>query len=135
MKTRRNSFVGITLPLVVLLLPAVNIARPIGDPPDQREIRVTARRFEFSPKTITVPEFDPKVGQLTGFKNDSEVEIAFGFEKRIGRHVFSLTFSNTQTTTTARRDITRATRLFRRASSALGSTYSGGYCDRSVRST
>jgi len=54
MKTRRNSFVGITLPLVVLSLSAVNIARPISDPPDQREIRVTARRFEFSPKTITV---------------------------------------------------------------------------------
>jgi len=76
MKTRRNSFVGITLPLVVLLLSAVNIARPISDRPDPREIRVTARRFEFSPKTITVSEFDPKVGQLTGFKNDSEAEIA-----------------------------------------------------------
>jgi len=55
MKTRRNTFVGITLPLVVLLSSVVGIARPISDPPDQREIRVTARRFEFSPKTITVP--------------------------------------------------------------------------------
>jgi hypothetical protein len=63
--------------------------------------------FEYTPRVgfklgqIT-PVFDSTIGQLTGFKNDSEAEIAFGFEKRIGRHVFSLTFSNTQTTTTAR---------------------------------
>jgi hypothetical protein len=48
------------------------------------------------------PIFDTNIGQITGFKNKSEAEIAFGFEKRIGRHVFSLTLSNTQTTTTAR---------------------------------
>jgi len=54
MKTRRNTFVGITLPLVVLLSSAMSIARPITDQPHQREIKVTARRFEFSPKTITV---------------------------------------------------------------------------------
>jgi hypothetical protein len=46
------------------------------------------------------PVFDSTIGQLAGFENDSEAEIAFGIEKRIGRHVFSLTFSNTQTTTT-----------------------------------
>ncbi len=63
--------------------------------------------FEYTPRVgfklgqIT-PDFDPKIGQLIGFKNNSEAEIAFGIEKRIGRHVFSLTFSNTQTTTTAR---------------------------------
>jgi len=68
MKTRRNTFVGITLPLVVLLLSAVNIARPISDPP----------RVGFKLGQIT-PEFDPKVGQLTGVKNDFETEIAFGF--------------------------------------------------------
>ena len=67
----------------------------------------TSLLFEYTPRIgfklgqIT-PDFDPIVGQLTGFKNESEAEIAFGFEKRIGRHVFSLTFSNTQTTTTAR---------------------------------
>lgn len=67
----------------------------------------TSLLFEYTPRVgfkmgqIT-PEFDPGIGQITGFKNKSEAEIAFGIEKRIGRHVFSLTFSNTQTTTTAR---------------------------------
>jgi len=67
----------------------------------------TSLLFEYTPRVgfklgqIT-PDFDSTIGQLTGFKNDSEAEIAFGFEKRIGRHVFSSTFSNTQTTTTAR---------------------------------
>jgi len=45
---------------------------------------------------------DPNTGQLLRLDNDSEAEIGFGIEKRIGRHVFSLTFSNTQTTTTSR---------------------------------
>lgn len=67
----------------------------------------TSLLFEYTPRVgfklgqIT-PDFDPKLGQITGFRNVSEAEIAFGIEKRIGRHVFSLTFSNTQTTTTAR---------------------------------
>jgi cytochrome c oxidase subunit 2 len=67
----------------------------------------TSLLFEYTPRVgfklgqIT-PDFDSTIGQLTGFKNDSEAEIAFGLEKRTGRHVFSLTFSNTQTTTTAR---------------------------------
>jgi hypothetical protein len=37
-----------------------------------------------------------------GLRNRSEAEIGFGIEKRLGRHAFSLTFSNTQTTTTSR---------------------------------
>jgi cytochrome c oxidase subunit 2 len=63
--------------------------------------------FEYTPRVgfkfgqIT-PVFDPSIGQITSFRNDSEAAIGFGIEKRIGRHVFSLTFSNTQTTTTAR---------------------------------
>lgn len=67
----------------------------------------TSLLLEYTPRVgfklgqIT-PDFDSTIGQLAGFKNVSEAEIAFGFEKRIGRHVFSLTFSNTQTTTTAR---------------------------------
>jgi Membrane bound beta barrel domain (DUF5777)/Cupredoxin-like domain len=67
----------------------------------------TSVLFEYTPRVgfklgqIT-PDFDPVIGQITGFKNRSEAEIGFGIEKRIGRHVFSLTLSNTQTTTTAR---------------------------------
>lgn len=67
----------------------------------------TSLLFEYTPRVgfklgrIT-PDVDPNIGQVTGFKNESEAAIAFGIEKRIGRHVFSLTFSNTQTTTTAR---------------------------------
>ena len=76
MKTRRISFVGIALPLVVLLLSAVNIARPISDPPDQREIRVTARRFEFSPKTITVSR-----GERVKLVVTSE-DVDYGFQIR-----------------------------------------------------
>jgi hypothetical protein len=49
-----------------------------------------------------IPVIDNATQELTGFKNDSEAAIGFGVEKRIGRHVFSLTFSNTQATTTAR---------------------------------
>jgi plastocyanin len=67
----------------------------------------TSLLFEYTPRVgfklgQVSPEFDPSVGQVTGFKNSSEAEIGFGIEKRIGRHVFSLTLSNTQTTTTAR---------------------------------
>jgi cytochrome c oxidase subunit II len=67
----------------------------------------TSLLFEYTPRAgfemgQIVPDFDTTAGQLTGFKNKSEAEIAFGIEKRIGRHVFSLTFSNTQATTTAR---------------------------------
>ena len=67
----------------------------------------TSLLFECTPRVgfkmgqIT-PVFDTTIGQITGFKNKSEAEIGFGIEKRIGRHVFSLTFSNTQATTTAR---------------------------------
>lgn len=67
----------------------------------------TSLLFEYTPRVgfkmgqIT-PVFDTTIGQITGFKNKSEAEIGFGIEKRIGRHVFSLTFSNTQATTTAR---------------------------------
>ena len=67
----------------------------------------TSLLFEYTPRVgfqmgQVVPEFDPALGRLIGFKNKSEAEIGFGIEKRIGRHVFSLTFSNTQATTTSR---------------------------------
>jgi len=60
--------------------------------------------FEFTPRVgfkqgINVPIFDSTFTHLLGFRNDSEPEIGFGIEKRIGRHSFTLTFSNTQATT------------------------------------
>jgi cytochrome c oxidase subunit II len=63
--------------------------------------------FEYTPRIgfkmgRIIPVVDEKTGELTGFENDSEAALGFGVEKRIGRHVFSLTFSNTQATTTAR---------------------------------
>jgi cytochrome c oxidase subunit 2 len=63
--------------------------------------------FEYTPRIgfklgLVQPVFDEQSGQLTGFNNKSEAEIGFGIEKRIGRHVFSLTFTNTQATTTSR---------------------------------
>jgi plastocyanin len=62
--------------------------------------------FEFTPRVgfkmgRVEPIFDNRF-RLVGLRNKSEPEIGFGIEKRIGRHVFSLTFSNTQTTTTSR---------------------------------
>jgi plastocyanin len=67
----------------------------------------TSLLFEYTPRggfklgrTRVVTDED--TGQLIRLENDSEAEIGFGIEKRIGRHVFSLTFSNTQTTTTSR---------------------------------
>jgi cytochrome c oxidase subunit II len=63
--------------------------------------------FEYTPRVgfklgQVEPVFDEQSGIQTGFKNRSEAEIGFGVEKRIGRHVFSLTFTNTQATTTSR---------------------------------
>jgi cytochrome c oxidase subunit 2 len=48
------------------------------------------------------PVIDETSGAIIGLKNNSEAAMGFGIEKRMGRHVFSLTFSNTQTTTTSR---------------------------------
>jgi cytochrome c oxidase subunit 2 len=62
--------------------------------------------FEYTPRIgfklgRVIPTFN-NFGQVTGFFNTSIAEIGFGLEKRIGRHSFALTFSNTQTTTTSR---------------------------------
>lgn len=48
------------------------------------------------------PIFDAGQSQIVGFENRSEAALGFGIEKRVGRHVFTLTFSNTQATTTSR---------------------------------
>jgi cytochrome c oxidase subunit 2 len=63
--------------------------------------------FEFTPRIgfkmgQVVPIFAPGFTSIVGFRNNSEPEIGFGIEKRLGRHVFTLTFSNTQATTTSR---------------------------------
>lgn len=63
--------------------------------------------FEYTPRVgfklgRVVPVFEPGTGRIIGFVNESEAELGFGIEKDIGRHTFSLTFSNTQTTTTSR---------------------------------
>lgn len=63
--------------------------------------------FEYTPRVgfklgQVSPIFAPGTTRITGFRNDSEAELGFGVEKDIGRHSFSLTFSNTQTTTTSR---------------------------------
>jgi cytochrome c oxidase subunit 2 len=44
----------------------------------------------------------PVTNRIIGFRNESEAALGFGVEKDVGRHTFSLTFSNTQTTTTSR---------------------------------
>jgi plastocyanin len=63
--------------------------------------------FEYTPRVgfklgRVEPIFDPTFSRVIGFRTDSEAEIGFGVQKDIGRHTFSLTFSNTQTTTTSR---------------------------------
>lgn len=62
--------------------------------------------FEYTPRVgfklgQVQPVFD-KNFNVVGFTNESEAEIGFGVQKDIGRHTFTLTFSNTQTTTTSR---------------------------------
>ena len=63
--------------------------------------------FEYTPRVgfklgQVQPVFAPGTGRITGFRHESEAELGFGIEKDVGRHTFSLTFSNTQTTTTSR---------------------------------
>lgn len=63
--------------------------------------------FEYTPRVgfklgRVRPIFNSNFTRIVGFSSESEAEIGFGIEKEIGRHAFSLTFSNTQTTTTAR---------------------------------
>jgi Heme/copper-type cytochrome/quinol oxidases, subunit 2 len=61
--------------------------------------------FEYTPRFgfkqgRLIPIFARGTTRVIGFRNDTEAEIGFGIEKRLGRHSFALTFSNTQTTTT-----------------------------------
>lgn len=63
--------------------------------------------FEYTPRVgfklgRVNPLFAPTTGRLVGFRHESEAELGFGIQKDVGRHTFSLTFSNTQGTTTSR---------------------------------
>jgi hypothetical protein len=67
----------------------------------------TSLLFEYTPRVgfklgQVVPVIAPGTASIIGFDNESEAEVGFGVEKDIGRHTFSLTFTNTQTTTTSR---------------------------------
>jgi cytochrome c oxidase subunit 2 len=63
----------------------------------------TSLLFEYTPRVgFKLGQIEPVDPTGTRFRNHSEAEIGLGIEKRIGRHTFTLTFSNTQTTTTAR---------------------------------
>ncbi len=67
----------------------------------------TSLLFEFVPRVgfktgQVLAQFDDNTGQFLGFENRSEPAIGFGIEKRVGRHAFALTFSNSQNTTTSR---------------------------------
>ena len=63
----------------------------------------TSLLFEYTPRVgFKLGRIEPVDVNGTIFRNHSEAEIGFGVEKRIGRHAFALTFSNTQTTTTSR---------------------------------
>lgn len=62
--------------------------------------------FEFTPRVgfqlgRVQPIFGPNFS-IIGFENTSYPEIGFGIQKNIGKHSFTLSFSNTQTTTTSR---------------------------------
>ncbi|HYW71005.1 MAG TPA: DUF5777 family beta-barrel protein [Pyrinomonadaceae bacterium] len=62
--------------------------------------------FEYTPRVgfklgAVQPIFN-SAGRVVAFEPHSEAEIGFGVQKDVGRHSFSLTFSNTQTTTTSR---------------------------------
>ena len=62
--------------------------------------------FEFTPRTgFKLGRVDPIFDQdfnVVDFQNISYPEIGFGIQKNMGKHSFTLTFSNTQTTTTSR---------------------------------
>jgi len=69
-----------------------------------------------TPSVAAIFEFTPRVGfklgkaepvfnsnfDVTSFRNVSQPEIGYGVQYSVGKHSFSLVFSNTQTTTTSR---------------------------------
>ncbi len=67
----------------------------------------TSLLFEYVPRTgfklgSINAIIDEDTGEVISLENITEASLGFGIEKRLGRHSFSLTFSNTQATTTSR---------------------------------
>lgn len=67
----------------------------------------TSLLFEYVPRVgfklgVIEPIFNAEFTKILGFRNTSHATLGFGIQRRIGRHAFALTFSNTQTTTTSR---------------------------------
>lgn len=72
--------------------------------------------FRITPSLMGIFEFTPRTGfklgridtiydenfNVTGFKNVSKPSMGIGFQYSVGKHSFTLTLSNTQTTTTSR---------------------------------
>lgn len=62
--------------------------------------------FDFTPRTGfklgRVDAIFDRNFNVLGFKNESHPSIGFGIQKNVGKHAFTLTFSNTQTTSTSR---------------------------------
>jgi hypothetical protein len=73
-------------------------------------------QVRITPSVSGIFEFTPRTGfklgrvqtildsnfRITGFQNISEPEMGIGLQYWIGKHAFTLTLSNTQTTTTSR---------------------------------
>lgn len=67
----------------------------------------TSLLFEYVPRTgfklgSINAIVDEETGEVLRLENVTEASLGFGIEKRLGRHSFALTFSNTQSTTTSR---------------------------------
>jgi hypothetical protein len=89
---------------------------------DSFELPAHGATFGFGTSVLITPslaalfDFAPRIGfklgqvnaifdnnfNVIGLRNESQPAIGFGIQKNIGRHSFTLTFSNTQTSTTSR---------------------------------
>src|SRR5712692_3759871 len=74
MKTTRGTFYGITASLLIFFPAAVCAASPLADPPESREITITASRDDFSPRTINVNRGEHIRLAVTSFDIDKEIK-------------------------------------------------------------
>ena len=71
--------------------------RDVGEPTGGTlSMLVLARRVNVRPDTFVVGEVTPRAERISC---RATAEVAFALEKRVGGHVFSLVFANTQATT------------------------------------